>query len=275
MIQDIHPHQFSNGFVGITGIQENDHVFYFKGNMLLLKQNGEGVEIPKKKDLAGCPAEGQFLFTLNKVHCFLLWEDPVPEESKFIYHEINSFLTLSQKEIDWATVVAFQLKNWYAQHKFCGQCGSPTVPKMDERAIGCPSCQLTLYPHIAPAIIVAILCNDKILLARGAHFRPDFYSLVAGYVDVGESIEAAVIREVKEEVGLDITNIRYYSSQPWPFSGSMMIGFLAEADDTQPIQIDNNEIVAADWFTRHNLPEHPKNRSIAGEIIEKFVKGEL
>jgi NAD+ diphosphatase len=122
---------------------------------------------------------------------------------------------------------------------------------------------------------VAILCNDKILLAQGVSFRSSFYSLVAGYADIGESLEDAVVREVKEEVGLDIKNIRYYKSQPWPFSGSMMIGFIAEADDTQPISIDKKEIINAAWFTRGNLPIHPVAISIAGEIIEKFEKKEL
>ena len=123
--------------------------------------------------------------------------------------------------------------------------------------------------------IIAIVCNDKLLLARNANFRGNWYSLIAGYADVGESLEETLAREVKEEVGLDVSNIRYYKSQPWPLSGSMMIGFIAEADDQQPITIDNKEIVEAAWFTRGNLPNHPPTLSIAGEMIEKFENGEL
>lgn len=275
MIQDIHPHRFSNEFIVTSGIQENDYIFHFNENSLLLRHNGEGVEIPKKKDLKGCDSDGIFLFALDNVRCFLVGDCTVPDNSQFAYHEINYFRTIAQQEIDWASIVAFQLMNWYTQNKFCGTCGTSTIPKKEERAIFCPSCHTTIYPKISPAIIVAILCNNKILLARGANFRNNFYSLVAGYVDIGESIEDAVAREVKEEVGLDIKNIRYYKSQPWPFSGSMMIGFIAEADDTQPIRIDENEITEAAWFSRSNLPNHPQNRSIAGELIEKFVKGEL
>lgn len=275
MIQDIHPHQFSNEFVVTPGIRENDYVFHFKDNSLLLKQNSEGIEIPQKKDLIECGSESIFLFTLDNTHCFLVWDCLVPDDGQLIYHELNYFRTIAQKEIDWASIVAFQLMNWYAQNKFCGSCGSPTRTKKEERAIFCPSCQTTIYPKISPAIIVAILGNDKILLARGVNFRANFYSLVAGYVDIGESIEDAVVREVKEEVGLDIKNIRYYKSQPWPFSGSMMIGFIAEADDKQPIRIDENEIAEAAWFSRTNLPNYPQQRSIAGELIDKFAKGEL
>jgi NAD+ diphosphatase len=111
-------------------------------------------------------------------------------------------------------------------------------------------------------------------MAKGANFRGDFYSLVAGYADIGETLEDAVIREVKEEVGLDVTDIRYYSSQPWPLSSSMMIGFIAHADDRQPIVIEKKEISDAAWFTRDQLPNHPPAAiSIAGEMIEKFRNG--
>jgi NAD+ diphosphatase len=134
---------------------------------------------------------------------------------------------------------------------------------------------MIIYPKISPAIIVAIICNNKILLARSSKFPKNWYSLIAGYVDVGESLEEALIREVKEEVGLDVKNIRYSMSQPWPLSGSMMIGFVAEADENQPVSIDNREISEAAWFTRGNLPAHPPGLSIAGEMIERFEKGEL
>ncbi len=275
MIQDIHPHQFSNTFIKTTGIHENDYVFHFSGNSLLLKQSGDRFEFPRKRDLKECDPEGIFLFILDDVNCFLVWDCEVPDDPSFVYHEINYYHTIPQKEIEWASIVAIQLMNWYVQNKFCGKCGSLTVPKNKERAIFCPSCNFTKYPVISPAIIVAVLYNDKILLARGPNWRENYFSLVAGYVDVGESIEAAVVREVKEEVGLDIKNIRYYKSQPWPFSGSMMIGYIADADGKQPIRVDENEIVEAAWFSRNNLPNHPPNRSIAGEMIEKFMRGEL
>lgn len=275
MIQDIHPHLFRNEYVETSEIRDNDYIFHFVGNTLLLKQNNERFEIPLKKDLNELKTEGIFLFTLNNANCFLVWECSFPENSLLAYSEISFLRNLSQKEIDWVAAVAFQLMNWYKQNRFCGKCGTLTQVKKDERAIVCPSCNKALYPTISPAIIVAIRCKDRILLARNAQFKNDYYSLVAGYVEIGETIEDAVRREVKEEVGLDIHNIQYYSSQPWPFSGSMMIGFIAEADDLQPIQIDNVEIVEAAWYSRYSLPNFPPNRSIAGEIIEKFIKGEL
>jgi NAD+ diphosphatase len=275
MIQDIYPHEFENKFIETTDIQENDYIFYFNDNSLLLRKSDEGLEIPRKKELEVNEAQGIFLFSLNHTHCFLIWDCQLPEDDSFIYQEISFFRTIPQKEIAWASIVGYQMMNWFVHNKFCGKCGSPTTLKKEERAITCPSCQTTVYPKISPAIIVAILCKNRILLAQGINFRSRFYSLVAGYADIGESLEDTVAREVKEEVGLDVHNIRYYASQPWPFSGSMMIGYIAEADDTQPIRIDEKEISAAAWFTRGNLPNHPATISIAGEIIEKFEKGEL
>jgi len=192
-----------------------------------------------------------------------------------VYKEINFFRLAKQQEIAWVTIAGFHLRNWYADNRFCGKCGSRTEHKHDERALICPVCGAVVYPKISPAIIVAIISNDKLLLARNTNFPGAWYSLIAGYADVGESLEETLRREVMEEVGLDVKSIRYYKSQPWPLSGSMMIGFVAEADEDQPIQIDHNEIAEAAWFSRGNLPNHSSTISIAGEMIEKFERGEL
>jgi NAD+ diphosphatase len=274
MIQDIHPHVFSNIFIE-TGIGDDDYVFHFKDNALLLRQYGEELKIPLRKELKGSCDKGIFLFSLNSANCFLLNDCAVPDDPSYGYHEISFFRTIQQREIAWASLVALQLMNWHMSNRFCGECGSPMEPKQDERALSCTGCENIVYPKISPAIIVAILSKDKILLAKGANFRGGFYSLVAGYADIGESLEEAVAREAKEEVGLDLKNIRYYGSQPWPLSGSMMIGFVAEADDHQSIKIDQKEIADAGWYTRDNLPHHPTTISIAGEMIEKFGKGIL
>jgi NAD+ diphosphatase len=277
MIHEIFPHHFNNQFFALKSICEDDYILHFNGNSLLLKITGEEFELPRKKDISDISnsIKNTFLFTLNDVSCFLIWECPKTDNSRLIYKEINFFRTFKQKEIAWISIVGFQLMNWYANNKFCGKCGSATKEKKDERAIICPSCNTIIFPKISPAVIVAIVCNNKILLAHNSNFPNSWYSLIAGYADIGESLEETVIREVKEEVGLDVRNIRYYKSQPWPFSGSMMIGFFAEADDTQTIIADKIEITEATWFTRGNLPEHPTNISIAGEMIDLFEKEEV
>ena len=277
MIHEIFPHQFDNHFIITDNIAEDDYILHYNEKSLLLKINGDEFQLPTKKDVSDIldTTESTFLFSLNGVRCFLVWNATKLIDNRFVYKEINSFRTLNPREIAWICIVGFQLNNWYLENKFCGKCGTKTAEKPDERAIICPNCNTVVFPKISPAIIVAILCKDKILLAHNSNFEQKRYSLVAGYVDVGETLEETVMREVKEEVGLDVKNIRYYKSQPWAFSGSMMIGFTAEADDTQPIRPDNVEITEADWFSRENLPNHPPKISIAGEMIDKFEKGEL
>ncbi len=277
MIQDIFPHQFSNDFLANRSVQDDDIIINFKDNSFLLKENGEEFEFPRKKDVPEIndKTESTFLFVLNHKPCYLIWDDLNISLPGFIYKEMDFFRYTTQQEIAWASIVSFQLKNWYSENKYCGKCGSKTKQKTDERALICTNCNSVIYPKISPAVIAAIVCGDKILLARGATWPNDWYSCIAGYVDVGESLEDALKREAKEEVGIDIKNIRYYKSQPWPLSGSMMIGFIAEADDTQPIILEEKEIADAKWFNKSELPGHPSKISIAGEMIDKFVKGEL
>jgi len=277
MIHEIFPHQFDNHFIITDNIAKDDYILHYNEKSLLLKINGDEFQLPTKKDVSDIldTTESTFLFSLNGVRCFLVWNATKLIDDRFVYKEISSFRTLNPREIAWICIVGFQLNNWYLENKFCGKCGTKTAEKPDERAIICPNCNTVVFPKISPAIIVAILCKNKILLAHNSNFEQKRYSLVAGYVDVGETLEETVMREVKEEVGLDVKNIRYYKSQPWAFSGSMMIGFTAEADDTQPIRPDNVEITEADWFSRENLPNHPPKISIAGEMIDKFEKGEL
>jgi NAD+ diphosphatase len=276
MIQDIFPHQFDNQYKANQAVTETDRVFYFEGNQLLVKTEGGQLLLPQQKDFPGLPVQAAtFLFTLNDASCFLIRDKPTTIPPGFEYKDMNFMRAIDQPELAWAALAAFQLMNWYAQNKFCGKCGSPMQHKAEERALACPDCKNLVFPKISPAVITAILCGDKILLARNASFTNNRFALIAGYVDVGETLEQAVRREIKEEVGLEITRLHYYKSQPWPLSGSLMVGFIAEADDRQPICIDHKEIVEAGWFSRDELPNHPNNSSIAGEMIEKFKKGEL
>jgi NAD+ diphosphatase len=277
MIHEIYPHRFNNSYIANQKIGENDFVFHFNGNSLLFKVNGGAFTLPKKKDFHIKPdaTEAIFLFTLNDIPCFLVTDELNVENAELVYKEINFFRNIKQQEIAWASIAAYHLMNWYSQNKFCGKCGTATLHKPDERALSCPACNTVLYPKISPAIIVAIICNDKILLASNSNFPARWYSLIAGYVDIGEPLEDTVKREVKEEVGLDVRNIRYYKSQPWPLTGSLMVGFIAEADDTQPIALDTRELADAAWFTRGSLPNYPPSLGISGEMIAKFDKGEL
>lgn len=163
-------------------------------------------------------------------------------------------------------------------HRYCGRCSSPTevgpVPTsgadLPERVRVCPKCQLSFHPRIPPAVIVLVEDGERLLLARGAHFPPGRFSAVAGFVEIGESLEDAARREVREEIGVEITDLKYFSSQPWPFGHSLMIGFRARYASGE-VRPDGNEIVEAGWFQRDALPLLPPPISIARRMIDAFL----
>lgn len=277
MINELFPISINTHFSKVKAVQENDLIIYFNESGMLWKKGEKDFVIPQRKDFVDFThkTETTFLFTIDNVPCYLLWDNLKPKNNNFAFKEITFFRTQKHREFAWLSLVGYHIYNWYLNHRFCGKCGTPTQHKPDERAKVCPNCKAVVYPVISPAIIVAITCGSKILLIRGKGQQVKWHTLVAGYVDIGETLEQTVEREVAEEVGIKVKNIRYYKSQPWPLSGSMMIGFVAEADENQPIRIDENEISEASWFNRDNLPEYSPALSIGGEMIEKFERGEL
>lgn len=272
MINELSPGIFDSKYLQYHEIGDDDFLLCYKDNQVLLKKSGDDYEIPGKRDFIESIVSPVYLFSINSNRCFGLIESQLNHDS-LEFHDIFILRNLKNKEFAWIGSLGYQLMTWYLDNRFCGRCGSKTELKTEERAIVCPGCNQVSFPKISPAIIVAITCNNKILLAKGKHYKGDFYSLVAGYVDIGESIEETVVREVKEEVGLDIKNLKYYKSQPWPFSGSVMLGFTAEAEDTQQIIIEENEIKEAGWFERNNLPPYSSNASISGDLIDAFERG--
>ncbi len=273
MINEISPHVFDNTFISQTEIKENDYILCYRENTILLKKSDDYFDIPVSSDFREIPTEeAKFLFSLNSRNCFLL-QNCRAEDEFLKYHDIWELRTIRRKEYAWIGMVGFHLMNWYDNNRFCGRCGSKTGLIKDERTIVCHNCNNFIYPKISPAVIVAITCGDKILLAKGKNSKVGFYALIAGYTDFGESLEETVIREVKEEIGISVKNIRYYKSHPWPLSGSLMIGYFAEADDNQPLKINEAEIETAAWFKRGNLPPHAPNISISGDMIDAFEKG--
>jgi NAD+ diphosphatase len=174
---------------------------------------------------------------------------------------------------DWYVTLAKAISviTWDKNHQFCGRCGEHTTHKKGAFERICTHCGLSFYPRISPCIIVLIRNEDKILMSRSPHFPPHAYGLIAGFVEVGESIEDAVHREVKEEVGITIKNLHYVESQAWPFPDSLMLGFTADYDAGE-ITIDTNELESADWYRYDNLPGGPSNSvSIARKLIDQFI----
>jgi NAD+ diphosphatase len=174
-------------------------------------------------------------------------------------------------ELDWLVAGrAVQMVEWARTHRFCGRCGTPTELQPNEHAMKCPACGLLAFPRIAPAMITLVTRGDEVLLARGVAFRGPMYSCLAGFVEPGESLEGAVTREVHEEVGVEVGNVQYRGSQPWPFPHSLMVGFRAEWLSGE-IECDPTEILDAQWFTRDALPNIPPPISIARKLIDAWI----
>ncbi len=165
-----------------------------------------------------------------------------------------------------------ELEEWRADNRFCGRCGAAMKPHDDprERAFVCPACGYAAYPKIAPAVITLVTKGEKVLLQRNTHYKGVVWSLVAGFVDPGESLEEAVRREIREEASIEVKDIRYFGSQTWPFPSNIMIGFRAEhaAGELRP---DGEEVVESGWFDRGHLPEIPRPGSIARRMLDAWV----
>ena len=251
--------------------------FVLDKGRLLIKTQGceEGIIIPAARELeeSGITlARKQFIGSLGKRPCYaaVVEGDKTPPE-EFTLKPLRTLLSRLDEGLIRAAGRAHQFIHWEHTHNYCGACGSRIEEKADEQAKICPQCGLVNYPRINPAVIVAVIKSDQILLARKNQPRIPFYSVLAGFVEPSETLEECVRREVNEEVGITVKNIQYFSSQPWPFPNSLMIGFTAEYL-TGEIQIDPEELSDARWFDKGSLPQVPPPLSIAGQLIEWFVK---
>ncbi len=165
---------------------------------------------------------------------------------------------------------AVLVRDWYISHRFCGRCGTETQLDKKDMMLKCPSCGQVHYPRIAPAIIVAVRKDGKLLMAKHSYHKTHKYALVAGFVEPGESIEEAVHREVLEEIGIKIRNLKYQKSQSWPFPNSLMLGFTAEYDSGD-IKVDGDEILKAKWFKKEEIERYDSDISISDWLIQDFI----
>jgi NAD+ diphosphatase len=189
----------------------------------------------------------------------------------FEWFDTRALLAVFSPSQQHAVSCGRELLWWQSRHRYCGHCGTPTVDAADERAKCCPSCGALFFPVISPAIIVAITRGDQLLLAHNRNFRPGLFSLLAGFVDAGETLEQTVLREVREEVGIEIGDLRYITSQPWAFPNSLMAGFRASYRSGE-IAVDGKEIELAGWFSRDALPEIPRPGTVAHSLITRWLQ---
>lgn len=247
----------------------------FRDNQLLVRVGSGSASVPlivEPVEVGLTTVRSQFVGYLDDTPCFsaeINPDTPTPPDMQF--QGLRTLYPLLDEAIFWVAARAVQIVDWDRTHQFCGQCGAPTETKADEHVKICPNCALTNYPRLAPAIIVAVERGDKLLLANNARFPRGFYSVLAGFVEAGESLEQTVAREIKEEVGIAVDNIRYFGSQPWPFPHSLMIAFQAQYAGGEFV-LEASEIKAADWFSADNLPQLPPPLSIARQLIDDFVR---
>ena len=279
MIQDIQPHHYDNSYHPRAPRAGDRFFFYREGQTLLSAASGlpfTWEELPGEVQLALPPYT--YLFTIDRVGFFWLHSLPAGLEEKVLPVKDTAFRTLQPGWLAFASITASQLHRWYGNNRFCGRCGGAMEPDKVERAMRCPACGNLVYPTISPAVIVAVTHGSRLLLTKySPQNRPGStrnYALIAGFAEIGEPLEDTVHREVMEEVGLKVKNLRFYKSQPWSFSGCLLSGFYCDLDsEDESVTLQEDELGEGTWFDRSELPQGGSLISLTWEMIERFRQG--
>ena len=277
MIQDIFPKIYHNEYKDEKPVA-NDFILVFSKSTVLVRFQDEKLRYPTLAEMSGFSCEYYYLFSIDNYKYFLAHPTDsslVIELEGYHYESVRIFRTADSRHTAFAGITGHHLFNWYQTNQFCGCCSAKMVPDQKERMLKCPECQNMVYPRISPAVIVGVIHNDKILMSKYAGRATTNYALIAGFTEIGESVEQTVAREVMEEVGLKVKNIRYYKSQPWAFSGSLLLGFFCELDGSDKITLDTNELAEAGWFSRDEIELEDDRLSLTREMILKFKREEI
>ncbi len=269
MIHEIEPYIFRNEWKPRQPAS-NDIVFGYDGRNVILKPDQSFFHYGELHAVHECV----YLFSIDDTAYYLT---DISQTEDAISLNINMARNYQPKVLGFACVTGWHLYQWQKHNRFCGSCGSQMIPDGKERAMRCPHCGNIVYPRINPAVIVGILNEKNELLVTQyaiAHGEYRHDALVAGYCEIGETIEECVRREVKEETGLTVTNLRYYTSQPWSFSESILFGFFCDAVDAT-ISIDRKELKSAVWKSRRNDFDVPGNASLTSDMIRAFRAGKV
>ena len=264
---------FAPGVEGPPRAPDTALWFAFRGRELLVAADGSLAPGPEPRQLDIATREVHYLGRFGELHCYaaeLAQEAEAP--TGLAFRELRALFRSLDPELHRLAGRAVQIVDWDRTHRFCGACGAATRAVPGERARACPACGLRQYPRLAPAVIVSVERGDEILLGRSRHFPPGIYSVLAGFVEPGESVEEAVAREVREETGIELEGLRYFGSQPWPFPNSLMLGFQARYAGGE-LAIDETELEDARWFHRNDMPMlFPGSASIAQWLIHDFLR---
>jgi len=276
MLQDIAPYHLDNQYKKKLPTS-NGKLLHFKDRQVYIaRSDHEELSLPaigecKEIHLA---SNLQYLFSIDDEDYFLfMQEEALPEIFGYHYENVRTLRQLISKEVCFAVMTAYHLYVWYRSNRFCGHCGEPTVHDERERMLRCPKCDNMIFPKIAPAVIVAVVDGSRILMSKYAGREYKKYALLAGFTEIGETAEETVAREVMEEVGLKVKNIRYYKSQPWGVDSNLLLGFFADLDGDGTIRLDEEELSEAEWFERDAMPAHDDGISLTREMMGAFERG--
>lgn len=265
MIHEIAPLKFDNSFKNKTP-SKDDYIICFRDNEILMKRSFNYLELPKFDEII--PARHIFDISDESFY-YVEYNDLFMLDDSYEFVSMNAVRSIEDKKIAFACVCGKHY-NFFLNHaRYCGCCGERMVPSQIEMANICPKCQNIKYPDIMPAIAVAIIKDDKILLTKYANKITSNYALVAGYLEIGETLEECVRRESMEEVGISLKNIRYYYSQPWGFSNTIMVGFIAEAINDDII-LQEDELKEAIWVKREDVPIMENPTSMSHQMMQDF-----
>ncbi len=274
MIQDIAPHIYKNEYKPQKPA-ENSYVMYFEDGRLLARFVEDDMEYPTFGEMepqnADIYEDATYLFTIDEMRFYLV--DALHYGEDYEWVDKETFRQARPLHMAFAGITAYQLQSWYQSHQFCGRCGKPMRKDEKERMMFCDACHVREYPKICPAVIVGVTNGNKLLLTKYAGREFKKYALVAGFAEIGETIEETVRREVMEEVGLKVKNITYYKSQPWSFTDTLLFGFFCEVDGPSQIVLDEEELSVAQWFEREEIPVSEKTVSLTNEMILHFKYG--
>jgi len=272
--------EYRNEVAGVSDIV----ICIRQGDILLKRSADDTLEFPRWEQVARWVEKNrwnrwretgfQYIFRLHGKNYFLwMGEAGDAEDPAFAYENARALRQLQSKEVCFAAMTGWHLYNWYQSSRFCGRCGEKTVHDGKERMMRCPNCGNMIFPKISPAVIIAVTDGDRILFSKYAGRNYTRYALLAGYTEIGETLEQTVSREVMEEVGLKVKNIRYYKSQPWGVDGNVLMGFYCDLDGEDAIRLDEQELSEAQWFHRAHLPAQDDGISLTREMMRVFGEG--
>lgn len=276
MIQDIEPYHLDNQYRPVPP-DGDSYAMYYEEHAVLARRTESGIEFPRFRELERLNddvySDAVYLFSVNEERYYLVREINREPLSEFTMENTEIFRRALPRHHAFAGITGYQLYNWYTNRRYCGRCGSLMEPSDKERMMHCDVCGNMEYPKICPAVIVGVTDGDRLLMSKYAGRTYKNYALIAGFTEIGETVEQTVAREVMEEVGLKVKNIRYYKSQPWAFTDTLLMGFYCELDGSDAIRLDENELAVAEWFKREEIPEPVSQESLTNEMILRFKNG--